>query len=164
MKPDVARDAPLGVRWLAGGNGRDTLRKMGVTDQDNKPTTLGQEQRRVRDFLENKNQVCWMIQAGGKIVGAVWVNLEPNEYLRAPSVHIMIGDPAARGKGIGVQVFRSVVTWLENDQKYSKIYTRHLVSNVASAKLAGKSGFVNSGETYRDSDGLLWQNMLLDGG
>lgn len=46
VSPDINRDAPLGVRWLGGEAGRDTLRLMGAAEKDNRPTTLEQESRR----------------------------------------------------------------------------------------------------------------------
>jgi hypothetical protein len=51
VRPNVKRDAPLGVQWLANQEGRRTLRLMGSTNKNNKPSTIEEEQRRVRGFI-----------------------------------------------------------------------------------------------------------------
>src|SRR6516225_6534013 len=53
VKPEVERDAAAGVKWLAGPTGRETLRLMGVTEDQNHPTTLDTERNRVRDFISS---------------------------------------------------------------------------------------------------------------
>jgi hypothetical protein len=40
VEPDVGRDVPLGLQWLAGVAGRETLRLMGVTEANNHSSTL----------------------------------------------------------------------------------------------------------------------------
>lgn len=159
IRPDVERDARLGVEWLAGESGCQTLRKMGVVGKDNQPTTLEQETARVHGFLENQNQLNWMISKNEQVVGAIWVDLEPTEYLGAPSIHIMIGDLAARGQGIGSQAFRAVINHLQGERNEPAIYTRHLSDNVAATRIAEKAGFRNDGKPYYDKDNLQWQNM-----
>ncbi|HCZ28323.1 TPA: hypothetical protein DHU97_01110, partial [Candidatus Saccharibacteria bacterium] len=52
VEPNIERDAALGVQWLEGELGRATLTSMGVADQDNEPTTMEQERKRVKDFIE----------------------------------------------------------------------------------------------------------------
>lgn len=162
VRPDVARDAKLGVKWLEGEAGRNTLKLMGVTDAENRPTDIKQEWSRVSDFLTNIDQINWMIEKDGEIVGTIWVDLEPTDYLKAPSIHIMIGDPVARGQGAGGRAFETVAGWLEKEHGESIIYTRHLVDNIGATRLEENAGFQNDGEPYNDSDGLLWQNMIKE--
>jgi RimJ/RimL family protein N-acetyltransferase len=100
-----------------------------------------------------------MIAKDERIVGSVWADLEPTEYLKAPSMHIMIGDPTARGQGAGGQAFRTVADYLVQECHESVIYIRHLLDNIGSAKLAEACGFREDGEPYEDADGLRWQNM-----
>lgn len=161
VPPDVERDAPLGVQWLAGEAGRVTLKLMGNTDEQNKPSTLEEEKERVRDFIENTNQLNWMIQFKNSIVGSIWVDLVASEHLPAPSIHLMIGDPNARKHGIGTDACIAVIKYLKNTEEYRTIYSRHLVINIGSAKLLNILGFENNGSTYSDSDGLVWQNVEL---
>ena len=103
VPPDIERDARLGVEWLADDIGRETLRLMGNTNENNKPSTLEEEKERVRGFIENTNQMNWMIQFKDKVVGSIWVDLEDTEYLPAPSIDITIGDPESRGHRVGTK-------------------------------------------------------------
>lgn len=152
----------LGVKWLEGTHGRKTLRLMGVADSDNEPTTLQEERKRISDFLTREDQLNWMIEFDNHVVGAIWVDLEPAEYLPAPAVNIMIGDPEFRGMGIGSASTRAVVDYLEQSGAI-KIYSRHMVENTGSSRLLRDIGFVNFGEQYQDTDGLDWQNVSLTG-
>ena len=51
VEPELERDAQLGIQWLHGDTGRKTLQLMGVSDKDNKATTLEQEKQRVIEFI-----------------------------------------------------------------------------------------------------------------
>lgn len=161
MKPNIEKDAQAGVDWLEGSAGRKTLRLMGNTEANNKPSTLEEEKQRMRDFITATNQITWMIRRKGGTVGAVWIDLEDSEYLAAPAIHIMIGNPEARGKGVGEKVINAVIGWLKQEKNYPFLYSRHLVDNVRAAKLLKKLGFANFGSQYSDQDGLYWQNVRL---
>jgi len=162
VKPDVARDAVLSVKWLAGDEGRKTLRLMGVPDARNKASTLEQEQARVQDFLDRTDQRNWMIELDDKVVGSVWIDLKPTPTMPAPSVHIMIGDPAVRGQGAGSAAFRAALDWLRtNEALYPLVYSRHLTHNDPAGALLTKNKFIDLGEPYTDEDGLEWQNAYL---
>jgi RimJ/RimL family protein N-acetyltransferase len=158
VEPMIERDAALGVTWLSGEPGRDTLRRMGVADRHNQPTSLEKERERVEGFRTNQDQLNWMIQYGDRIVGSIWVDLIQKEALPAPAIHIMIGDPTMRRKGIGTVAMTSVIEYLcaENN---TKIFSRHLSTNEGAAMLLQNQGFVDSGDPYTDHDGLCWQNM-----
>lgn len=161
VTPDIERDPPLSVAWLEGSNGRETLRLMGNTDEQNKPSTLEQEKERVRDFIESTNQLNWMIQLKDKIVGSVWVDLDDSEYLSAPSIHIMIGDPNSRGYGVGTNACSAVIDYLKDSGKYKTLNSRYLLINSGSAHLLNGLGFEKIGNQYSDKDGLEWQNVIL---
>jgi len=161
VTPDVDRDAPISVGWLEGESGKDTLRLMGNAEKDIKPTDLEAEKQRIREFLTTKDQIVWTLQYDSKSVGAVWVDLKPTEYLSAPAVHMMIGDPEVRGKGIGASATQAIVRYLKEENKYAHLYSRHLAHNQAARALLKKAGFDNSGEPYSDNDGLEWQNVRM---
>lgn len=161
IEPDIERDAVLGVQWLEGKLGRNTLSLMGVSDADNKPPTLEQEKERVKDFIEKDDQLNWMISYDDKVVGSIWVDLEPSEYLQSPSVHIMIGSPEARGKGIGLSTTAAVVEHLQK-QGYAQVYSRYVMNNEGSKNLLGKLGFHELGTPYTDKDNLEFQNVVKE--
>lgn len=112
IEPDIERDAQLGVAWLDGQVGRKTLELMGVSDKDNKASSLDDERERVRDFIEREDQLNWMIEANKNVVGSIWVDLESTNEVPGPAIHIMIGDPDARGRGIGDTVTKAVVNYI----------------------------------------------------
>ncbi len=160
VEPDLERDAALGVAWLEGELGHSTLTLMGVADKDNKPTSLEAEQERVKGFIERPDQLNWMIQYEGKVVGSVWVDLFKSDELPAPSVHIMIGDPSMRGKGIGYSAVSTVMDYLIG-QGNQTIYSRHLIKNEAAKTLLESLCFSSLGEPYSDTDKLEWQNVIF---
>ena len=51
VMPVVTRDGALGVRWLSGSQGRDTLRMMGVPDDHIAPASLEEETARIASFI-----------------------------------------------------------------------------------------------------------------
>lgn len=158
VEPDIERDAGLGVQWLEGELGRTTLTSMGVADKDNKPTTIEHERERVRDFIERQDQLNWMIEYKDKVVGSVWADLQQVGNVPAPAIHIMIGDPEVRGKGVGFAATSKVIEHLKG-QGYENIYSRHLTKNSGASNLLQSLGFTNLGEPYNDDDGLEWQNV-----
>lgn len=158
VEPELERDAQLGVQWLHGDIGRNTLQLMGVSDEDNKPTTLEHEKQRVTEFIEKPDQLNWMIDYDGKVVGSIWVDLKPKDSVPSPAIHIMIGDPSARGKGVGFSATSKVVEYLE-EQFNKSIYSRHLTKNSGARSLLDALGFKDIGDPYTDEDGLQWQNV-----
>lgn len=160
IEPDIERDAVNGVKWLEGDMGRATLLLMGVADEHNKPTTLKAEEERVNDFLTRQDQLNWMIEYQGEVVGSVWVDLEASDFLASPSVHVMIGDPNMRGKGVGLASVSSVLEYLKSGGEKT-VYSRYVTSNEGSEHLLAKLGFEVSGEPYNDGY-LLFQNVKLN--
>jgi RimJ/RimL family protein N-acetyltransferase len=162
VEPDIERDAPVAVTWLDGDIGRNTLRLMGNTEENNKPSSLEEEKERIKGFIESTNQLTWMISLSNKVVGAIWVDIKPTEYLLGPAVHIMIGDPEVRGHGVGTNSTDAVVEYMRELHRYPRLYSRRLTSNEVAAGLLEKSGFSDLGNPYTDSNGLEWQNAQTE--
>lgn len=159
VQPEIERDAALGVQWLQGNLGRNTLSLMGVSDKDNRPTSLEYERQRVKDFIEKEDQLNWMVEYQGRVVGSVWADLQQVGNVPAPAIHIMIGDPDVRGKGVGFAATSKVTEHLEG-QGFKSVYSRHLTKNSGASGLLQSLGFTNFGEPYTDDDGLEWQNVV----
>ena len=162
IPPNIERDAPLSVVWLAGDSGRETLRLMGNVPDNIKPTTLEAEKQRVSVFIKSTEQLTWMIEFEGKVVGSIWAHTEPTDFVKAPSIHIMIGDETARGKGVGKSSSIAVIDELRRTKQYPTIYSRYITDNSASASMLSSTGFILVQKAYTDNDGLEWQNVLLN--
>lgn len=161
VKPDPNRDGPLSVIWRSGPEGHKTQANMGITPDDIRDRKLDEERTIIQSFLDDANEFVWMLEFRGKIVGSIEVALKPTEYIKAPAVHIMIGDPRARGQKIGKRGLSAVINWLRSERHEPSIYTRHLIDNQTSAHLLQSLGFVHDGHIYTDEDGLQWQNVKL---
>ncbi|MEI7819195.1 MAG: GNAT family N-acetyltransferase [bacterium] len=160
IEPNIERDAVNGVKWLEGDQGVATLLKMGVPKSDIEPTSIEAERQRVNEFLTKPDELNWMIEYKGQVVGSIWADLKPTKYIPSPTVAIMIGDPAARGQGIGFKALEAVKSYFKNIGE-TKVYARYLTGNDASRQLTTRSGFVKEGDTYMDQDDLEWQNVVL---
>lgn len=159
--PDVSRDAPNGVEWLHGAVGRETLGLMGVAEADNTESTLEIETQRITKMIESESEIAWMLERDGVVVGVIEVRLQSDEHLPAPNVSTMIGSPGARGQGVGTAAKQAVIQYMFHERGAAELYSRHLTSNIVSAAGLTKLGFQNSGDIYRDGDGLEWQNKVL---
>jgi len=159
VKPDLARDPKISVNWLKGNEGRNTLSQMGVPEKDITEPTLRGEISRVKDFIEKPSQLNWMIKFDNQIIGSIWVDIVEKYRTKPPSIHMMIGAPKFRRKGIGLIVMKTVLEYLVL-QGYSKVYSRYLEENGGSAKLSKNLGFRKLGKTYVDNDELVWQNII----
>jgi len=162
IAPNVERDAPLSLRWLAGPVGRETLRLMGMPDEDNYESTLEAERKRIEEFLGDNGELDWMIELDGAVVGAIWIHTHDGENIKAPAISMMLGDATARGHGTGRAAFAAVLGWLKDVRHEHVVYARHLLENAASRNLSQAFGFVDDGEPYVDHDGLHWQNVRLN--
>ena len=169
VEPNIERDALLGTKWLSGELGRTTLRQMGNTESEIDqmlPATIENQAELVKSFLEREDQLNWMIEYEGKIVGSVWVDLDAkkdksgNVIVPGPSVHIMIGDPDTRGKGVGSSAVGTVLAYLE-EQGHNTIYSRHLTTNDGADYLLKSLGFTDLGDPYMNGT-LEFQNLVRE--
>lgn len=161
IMPNIERDAPTSVTWLEGDQGKETLRAMGVPEKDIIEPTLEGEEERINTMIESTHHIAWMIEQDGDVIGVAEVELEPTEYVDAPALSVMIGDPWERNKGVATTVLRSVIDWLHAEYENTFVYARHRSSNEASAQVLLKLGFEDDGAPYKDQDGLVWQNVVL---
>jgi len=161
VRPVVERDAPLGLRWLDGEQGRSTLLRMGVPADLIEPPALTREKARISSFISRNDQYNWMIEREDIVIGSIWVDLRASAVLGAPAVSCMIGDPAARGHGTARHALAAVVQFLFG-QGAGEVFARALVSNHVSAGLLTRVGFARLQEPYADpGDRLRWQNFVI---
>jgi len=165
LKPNIERDAPFAFSWFDRPEGWQTLLSMGNAENEITVSTIEGEKDTIKSFikLENDNQqITRMIIADNKTIGAVWIELFENHNVKSPSIHIIIGDPEYRGKGIGISVMKAAIDYVRQSLNKKTIYSRHLVNNQAITNLTKTLGFENDGEPYVDDNGLNWQNIKLN--
>jgi len=161
--PVPDRDARFALSWFEGTSGRDTLLKMGNAPSEILESTLEGELATLQEFIaleEEGKQKTWMLRYGETTIGAAWIDLIENHGVKAPSLHLMIGDPYFRGKGVGKAVMTTMIGYLKKNGD-DTIYSRHLVSNEVVIGLNRSLGFVSDGQSYVDENELEWQNVKL---
>lgn len=161
---NVERDAPFAHSWFTRAEGRDTLLRMGNAEHEIMPSTLAGERATMQEFIEleaQNKQITRAIVIDDVTIGVVWIELFENHGVKAPSVHIMIGNPDYRGRGIGGESMNRMIEYVHDELHFSTVYTRYLADNVAIARVNKALGFMNDGMEYTDSNGLLWQNAVL---
>lgn len=164
-EPNVEKDAAFAHSWFTRPEGRQTLLSMGNAEHEIHRSTLEGEKETLREFVELEKkgqQITRIIVENNMPIGVVWIELFVNHNIKAPSVHIMIGNPEYRGKGLGGIVLEWAIRYVQSSLKMKIVYTRHLVNNLVIAKLCEALGFVKDGKEYADVNNLRWQNLRLD--
>lgn len=164
LVPDIERDALFAHGWFTQPEGRATLLSMGNAESEIEESTLAGEKEIIQEFidLEKANkQITRMIIVDEKTIGAVWIELFGNHGIKPPSLHLMIGNPEYRGKGIGRSVMESAIDYIRDVLREKAIHTRHLANNIPVSKLNESLGFEKEGDPYTDENGLVWQNVRL---
>ncbi len=165
LPPDIDRDVPFALSWFQRPEGHATLLSMGNAEHEIAPSTTESETAIIGEFIKfekQQKQITRMIVVDDMTIGVVWIELEENHNVRPPSIHIMIGNPDYRGKGIGKSVMQAAINYIKNTLHLDTIYSRHLVDNIAVANLNESVGFEKDGLAYTDNNGLVWQNIKID--
>jgi RimJ/RimL family protein N-acetyltransferase len=163
IAPDVERDSPLSLVWTNGPEGNATMRLMGNPPETIQEMSLKDARELSQKFIDQTNEINWTVDYDSKIIGAVWIHLEDDEYIKGPSLSFMIGDRDMRRKGIGVKVANLVTAWAKSDGSNlnSPLQMRALISNTGSRALIARLGAHEAGPKYADKHGLEWQNYSL---
>jgi RimJ/RimL family protein N-acetyltransferase len=162
LPPNVERDVPFTLSWFERPEGRDTLLSMGNAEHEIEPATRESERGILREFIEleeEQKQITRMIVVNHMTIGVVWIELQENHGVHPPSIHIMIGNPDYRGKGIGKSVMQAAINYVRDDLHMDTIYSRHLANNTAVASLNQSLGFEKDGSPFTDKNGLVWQGI-----
>lgn len=158
--PDIERDPPLSVEWMAGDNGRETQSMMGIPDREIHEHSLEEARGTIAGFIESDHEIVWMIEYAGDVVGAVEIHMIGTKYLPSPSIHVMLGDVDVRGRGIGRASAEMAITYLQEEQSIEILYSRYRTNNKVSEQLLLALGFEEDGDPYEDQYGMRWQNVI----
>lgn len=90
----------------------------------------------------------------GEAIGSVYVRDIDSNHAKA-EYGIFIGEPGARGKGIGTAVAKLMLTYCFEELKLHRVYLRALAENVQAIRSYEKAGFVK--------EGLLRDDVYIDG-
>lgn len=165
LAPDVERDAPFALDWFSQAEGRQTLLSMGNAVHEIEESTLDGEKMKIQEFIDlerNKRQITRMIVVDDITIGAVWIELFENHGVKAPSVHIIIGNLNYRGRGIGTSAMQAAIHYAMHDLGANTAYSRHLASNKTIVAVNRKLGFKVDGSVYEDDNGLVWQKVKFE--
>lgn len=165
LPPDIDRDAPFALSWFQRPEGHTTLLSMGNAEHEIEPSTLESETAILREFIDLEQegkQITRMVVVDQKTIGVVWIELLENHNVQPPSIHIMIGNPDYRGKGIGKSVMQAAINYVRDTLSLNTIYSRHLANNMPVATLNKSLGFEKDGLPYTDSNGLVWQSIKMN--
>jgi RimJ/RimL family protein N-acetyltransferase len=138
---------------------------MGNAEHEIEPSTVESETAILREFIEleeEQKQITRMIVVNHMTIGVVWIELQENHGVHPPSIHIMIGNPDYRGKGIGKSVMQAAIDYVRGDLHLDTIYSRHLANNTAVASLNQSLGFEKDGSPYADENGLVLQGIKIN--
>lgn len=165
LVPSVERDAPFTLDWFSRSEGKQTLLSMGNVEHEIATPSLDGEKVTIKEFIDlekDNKQITRMIVVDGITIGAVWIELFENHGVKSPSIHIIIGNPEYRGKGIGTSVMKVAINYAIDILGATTIYSRHLSSNKNITAVNKKLGFQADDGAYVDENGLVWQNVKLD--
>lgn len=165
LPPDIDRDAPFTLSWFQRPEGHATLLSMGNAEHEIETPTLEGETAILREFIDLEQegrQITRMVIVNHETIGVVWIELQENHNVQPPSIHIMIGNPDYRGKGIGKSVMQAATNYIRDTLNLSTIYSRHLANNMPVATLNKSLGFEKDGLPYTDSNGLVWQSIKMN--
>ena len=90
----------------------------------------------------------------GEAIGSVYVRDIDSKHAKA-EYGIFIGEPGARGKGIGTAAAKLMLTYCFEELKLHRVYLRALAENVQAIRSYEKAGFVK--------EGLLRDDVYIDG-
>lgn len=164
VNPNPQIHAPITLGWFEADYGRETLLLMGNAENEIDSPSLEGERATLSDFIEQSNkkeQLTWMLCWGGYVIGVAWVELIENHNVKPPSIHLMIGNKEYRGKGIGTATMSALIEFIKSNFNSRYVYSRHLSSNIVVDKMNKSLGFEYDGESYKDKNGLEWQNVKM---
>lgn len=164
ISPSPDRDAPFALKWFNSRFGKETFFLMKNASNHQRSSVPLSEREVIADFIkleEENKQLTWMIRYKDITIGAVWIDLVATSKVKAPAIHLMIGDVGYRNKGIGREVITRMIEYVSKELGGDELYSRHLASSFISEKLFASLGFVNDGDVYNDKNRLTWQNVYL---
>lgn len=114
-------------------------------------------------MLEAPGAVLYAIELGGQHVGNVWLWEVDPRHGKA-EVRILLGDPAARGKGAGTEALSLLAEHAWRGLRLSRLYAYVLAGNAPARRAFAKAGFQEEGLLRADRwvDGA-WSDVVVFG-
>ncbi len=114
--------------------------------------------------IGDDDEVTFVIEYGGRIVGAVQYGQETEPDYRHASIDIYL-DPDVHGRGLGTDAVRTVARHLIADLGHHRVVIDPAADNAAAIACYAKVGFRPVGvmrDYERDPDGTWHDGLLMD--
>lgn len=102
---------------------------------------------------EKKNRLVLVIEAEGKAIGYIYLDID--EKNKKAEFSIAIGEKDCRGKGYGREAAQKALQYAFNELNLNKLFLKVLTFNDPAIRLYERMGF--------KKEGLLRQDVFLDG-
>ena len=154
LRPADDSDPPRFVPWFAD---MEVTRYLGRRSA----AALYQEIDFFKRAGESKNDVLWVIEAGGATVGATGIH-----QIDWPNAHattgIVIGDKSAWRKGVASEAMRLRTRYAFRELNLQKLMTEVFVTNAASRRALEKNGYRTVGiHRHHFFSGGAWHDVWL---
>src|SRR5438552_13277593 len=117
-----------------------------------------------RDWpLASEGELVWVVELDGLIIGYVEAFEETEPMYRHANIDLALA-PAYRGQGLGVDVVRTVATYLTRELGHHRLTIDPAANNVRAIRCYEKVGFRPVGvmrQYERDPNGDTWHAGLL---
>ncbi|WP_055531150.1 GNAT family N-acetyltransferase [Streptomyces graminilatus] len=114
--------------------------------------------------LEDPGAQTFVIEDGGRVVGAIQWGAEDEPDYRHASIDIYL-DPAVHGRGLGTDAVRTLARHLIDERGYHRLVIDPAADNAAAVRCYGKVGFRPVGimrRYERGPDGSWHDGLLMD--
>lgn len=136
LRPMTYDDTDLIIAW----RNSDSVRKNFIYQE---PFTREGHETWIRTMIETGRAVQMMVcdAASGTPLGSVYIRDIDRRHHKA-EYGIFIGEPQARGKGIGTAAAKLMLRCCFEEEKLHRIYLRALSGNLPAIRSYEKAGFV----------------------
>lgn len=149
LRPMTKEDTDLIIRW----RNSEAVRKNFIY---RRPFTREGHENWIRTMIDTGRAVQMMICCipSGRPVGSVYIRDIDREHNKA-EYGIFIGEPQARGRGMGTAAARLMLQYCFQEEKLHRVYLRALAGNDRAVRSYEKAGF--------KKEALLKDDVFLDG-
>ncbi len=136
LKSLSIKDAPFFISWFGD---KEVVRYLLVQ----KPVSLPEEKKWIKDSIKAKDKVVWSIWVDGKLIGNCMLRLDPKN--KAADLGLVIGDKKEWGKGYAPEVVGLLGGYTFTKLKFNRFSLTVHDGNTRAIKAYKKVGFKEEG-------------------